>query len=84
MKTVIEMARDTGDIIYDGRGRVDIIFDEHGLERFAALVLAERENRQWRDLTDDEIYEAVDAINKWREPTVAARAVIAKFKEKQL
>lgn len=43
-KTVLEMARETGYIVYDGHSGVDITFNEDGLKRFAALICeAERE-----------------------------------------
>lgn len=41
---IIRMARETGDVEVDRRGRETFGYDSHGLERFAALVAAaERE-----------------------------------------
>lgn len=41
---IIRMARETGDVEADRRGRETFSYDSHGLERFAALVAAaERE-----------------------------------------
>ena len=75
MKTVIEMAKEAGFTVTD--------YYPERLKRFAALVRAERE---WVDLTDDEIYEVCKAV-----PFViigpdydkaVSNAVIAAFKEK--
>ena len=80
MKTVIEMAREAG-LIATEFGAVH--GDMYHLERFAALVREdERENRQWRDLTDYEIEEIQNmefSQNDWL--WFYTRAVIAKFKE---
>ena len=41
---IIRMARETGDVETDRRGRETFTYDSYGLERFAALVAAaERE-----------------------------------------
>jgi hypothetical protein len=41
---IIRMARETGDVEVDRRGRETFSYDSHGLERFAAIVAAaERE-----------------------------------------
>ncbi len=41
---IIRMARETGDVEIDRRGRETFTYDSYGLERFAALVAAaERE-----------------------------------------
>ena len=54
--------------------------DEEWVERFATLVRAERE---WVDLTDDEIYSLAEDID-WAAGAYFsyAEAVIAAFKEK--
>jgi len=69
----IELAREA-DIDAEAEGLTQ------ALERFAALVRAERE---WVELTDDEIDEL---IRKWHSPDMGlldfAWAVIAAFKEK--
>ena len=49
------------------------------LEAFAALVRAERE---WVELTDDEIGKAIGTLLPIRRELNDARAVIAAFKEK--
>lgn len=47
-KTVLEMARETGYIVYDGHSGVDITFDENGIKRFAALICeAEGKRLDW-------------------------------------
>lgn len=78
MKTVIELAKEAGfklGTAWYGSSKV--------LERFAALVVAERE---WVDLTDDEIHAAINEptedleVMMWR--ANYCRAVIAAFKEK--
>ena len=87
MKTIIELAKAAGFFLdYDNSlycGDRDGVCTEE-LERFAALVRAEREcdstvtseaRKEWVDLTDDEIA----AIPF---PHGFARAVIAAFKEK--
>jgi hypothetical protein len=51
------------------------------LTRFAALVRAERE---WVDLTDDEINQLEEEGVFFESCKVICRAVIEKFKEKQL
>lgn len=74
---IVELVREAG--IYDGREGLMWCSKEQ-LERFAALVRAERE---WVDLTDDEIDEL---IRKWCSPDMGlldfAWAAIAAFKEK--
>ena len=35
---IIEMARQSGDVLTDSRGRMDFCFDSYGLEAFAKLV----------------------------------------------
>lgn len=59
MKTVIELAKEAGGTEmppYDYGARSDRLIMRHDvLERFATLVRAER---QWVDLTDDEIGDA--------------------------
>ena len=92
MKSVSELAKEAGFEVVDGELR--LYFDGSnallkpnlmgtvvdGLKEFAALVRAERE---WADLTDDEIDEL---IRKWHSPDMGlldfAWAVIAAFKEK--
>ena len=78
MTDIIELAKEAGFTVYDNERRA-VEGEEKNLERFAALVRAERE---WVDLTDDE-------INKlWYDSSYGdsgidfARAVIAVFKEK--
>ena len=84
MKTVIEMARDAGPH--------DWPIEPDFLERFAAIVREdEREKQQelleaLQGLLDDIVeYQTINKLggenNHWQ---VIARAVIAKFKEKQL
>ena len=78
MKTVIELAKEAGFSCFEG-GLVN-----KNLERFAALVRAERE---WVDLTDNELIDALGfgkllPVSGVRGELVDARAVIAAFKEK--
>ena len=75
---IIELAKEAGFAIYDNEIR-SVEGEEKNLERFAALVRAERE---WVDLTDDEMEKAWAEkrdTHNWHECT---RAVIAAFKEK--
>jgi hypothetical protein len=46
---IIRMARETGDVETDRRGRETFSYDSHGLERFAALVAA-AERKEWPNL----------------------------------
>ena len=87
---IIELAKEAGfSITTDWMGRPSFVsIGTHGdiglkgtqeLERFAALVRAERE---WIDLTDDEMW-AVFISRDWvGEPLHLMSAVIAAFKEK--
>ena len=85
-KSVIELAKEAGFEVnyYKSLESEEIVsFDPiitGQLERFAALVRAERE---WIDLTDDEMW-AVFISRDWTgEPLHLMSAVIAAFKEKQ-
>ena len=76
MKSVIELAKEAG---FDLATILD--WDEELFE-FAALVRAERE---WVDLTDDDIFEAnrhSHGNTEWAKKKALASAVIAAFKEK--
>ena len=84
-KSVIELAKEAGFEVnyYKSLESEEIVsFDPiitGQLERFAALVRAERE---WIDLTDDEMW-AVFISRDWvGEPLHLMSAVIAAFKEK--
>jgi hypothetical protein len=72
MKTVIEMAKEA-DIDAEAEGLTQ------ALERFAALVRAER---KWVDLTDDEMWDVFISKDWTGEPLQLMSAVIAAFKEK--
>ena len=76
--SIIELAKEAGFTVYDNERRA-VEGEEKNLERFAALVRAERE---WVDLTDDEIYWVVAGISDTPMAWEIARAVIAAFKEK--
>ena len=71
MKNIIELAKEAG---FVGFGPIG----QQKLERFAALVRAERE---WVDLTDDEILNLVTQYGI-DDPHWFVHAVIAAFKEK--
>ena len=86
---IIELAKEAGfSITTDWMGRPSFVsIGTHGdiglkgtqeLERFAALVRAERE---WVDLTDDEIEQLINS-SIWMSIPQFAHAVIAAFKEK--
>ena len=80
MRSVIELAKEAGFEVEDDweiiAGNTII---NHEVSRFAALVRAER---QWVDLTDDEIEEAFKSASKIMKPWEPVKAVIAAFKEK--
>jgi hypothetical protein len=46
---IIRMARETGDVETDRRGRETFSYDSYGLERFAAIVAA-AERKEWPNL----------------------------------
>jgi len=46
---ILRMARETGDVETDRRGRETFSYDSYGLERFAALVAA-AERKEWPNL----------------------------------
>ena len=76
---IIELAKEAG-LLEDSN--CEIYGSYYHLERFAALVQAERE---WVDLTDDEIEQWVDSLPYDPDElhlTRFAREVIAAFKEK--
>ena len=82
---IIELAKEAGFDLsvdeYNGNLEVDCegVYYTEVLERFAALVRSERE---WVDLTDDEI---LNSLLKWRRGEYElqiAHAAIAAFKEK--
>ena len=82
---IIELAKEAGFDLsvdeYNGNLEVDCegVYYTEVLERFAALVRAERE---WVDLTDDEMW-AVFISRDWTgEPLHLMSAIIAAFKEK--
>ena len=81
---IIELAKATGKTKWFGThpdGTNDFLgveFTPEQLERFAALVRAERE---WVDLTDDEIEQLINS-SIWMSIPQFAHAVIAAFKEK--
>ena len=76
---IIELAKEAGVIPHE----TNIAYMQgdfpQRLERFAAIV---REEREWVDLTDDEIEQAVLSVNSVMEAWVTYHAVIAAFKEK--
>ena len=83
-RELLELAKEAGAIKrYWGEGKEGFAFQsDEQLEAFAALVRAERE---WVDLTDDEIEQWVDALPYDPDElhlTRFAREVIAAFKEK--
>ena len=53
---IIEMARQSGDVLTDSRGRMDFCFDNYGLEAFAKLVAA-KEREACAKICDDELKE---------------------------
>ena len=81
---IIELAKEAGFDLsvdeYNGNSEVDCegVYYTEVLERFAALVRAERE---WVDLTDDEIEQLINS-SIWMSIPQFAHAVIAAFKEK--
>ena len=81
---IIELAKEAGFDLsvdeYNGNLEVDCegVYYTEVLERFAALVRAERE---WVDLTDDEIEQLINS-SIWMSIPQFAHAVIAAFKEK--
>ena len=77
MKTVIELAKEAGLLEVEVRPEAEVRLSKDALERFAALVRAERE---WIDLTPIELAEAFADKGS---ADAGIRAVIAKFKEKQ-
>ena len=84
-KTIIELAKEAGFDLsvdeYNGNLEVDCegVYYTEVLERFAALVRAERE---WVDLTDDEIINVISAQPHAATYAEIGQAVIAAFKEK--
>ena len=72
MTNIIELAKD---VWHEDVSTMDL----QNLERFAAIVRAERE---WVDLTDDEIAAVMDYGTATAKELEDARAVIAAFKEK--
>ena len=80
MKTVIELAKEAGLLEVEVRPEAEVRLSKDALERFAALVRAERE---WIDLTDDEVNKLIQAWHKSDDGLFDyASAVIAAFKEK--
>ena len=76
MKSVIELAKQAG---YDETSETIPSFHQF-IERFAALVRAERE---WVDLTDDEIAKLkTNALHQLMSLSEFAHAVIAAWKAK--
>lgn len=55
---VLRMARETGDVEIDHRGRETFTYDNYGLERFAALVASERDIG-WHKIVHDECEAAI-------------------------
>lgn len=81
MRPIIELAKEAGFAASTAGHYIEVIGDDKDLERFAALVRAER---QWVDLTDDEVNEIVHEKVMDMRMTYKdlVRAVIAAFKEK--
>ena len=82
---IIELAKEAGFNVHPRKNTIsskECLCDEtlnEQLERFAALVRAER---QWVDLTDDEMWNLFISKDWTGEPLHFMSAVIAAFKEK--
>ena len=76
MTDIIELAKEAG----------MTVFVTESLERFAALVqfasANARAEREWVDLTDDEIKKIIDDEDGYNYPEDIATAAIKMFKEK--